>query len=87
MKYSRSLYGLSTPYIFKGIFTRSVNGRMQGGAKIGKGDFLLQNTSFSDRKATATNRIHSNDLEACGKTCLFLVSFRSQSFDAVLASF
>ena len=45
---------------------RSVQGRIQGGAKI-----VLQRTS-SDRKATATNRMHSNDIQACGmKFCYF----------------
>ena len=45
---------------------RSVQGRFQGGAKIGHGGQILQQTSSSDWKATATNRMHSNDLEACG---------------------
>ena len=30
---------------------------------------LLQETSSLDRKATATNQMHSNDLEACGIKC------------------
>ena len=30
---------------------------------------LLQKTSSSDRKATAANGIHSNDLEACVMKC------------------
>ena len=38
-------------------------GRIQG-----EGGPLLQITS-SDRKATATNRIHTNDLEACVMKC------------------
>ena len=63
-------------------------GRIQGGAKIGHGGPLLQETFSSDRKATATNRMHSSDLETCGKKCcLFLVHFRSQIFDAFLTSF
>ena len=47
---------------------RSVQGRIQGGAMIGHGGGgpLLQRTSATDWKATATNRMHSNDLEACG---------------------
>ena len=45
---------------------RSVQGWIQGGAKIGHGGPLIQRTSSSDWKATATNRMHSNDLEACG---------------------
>ena len=48
---------------------RSAQGRIQGGAKIGHGGPLLQETSSSDWKATATNRMHSNVLEACGKKC------------------
>ena len=31
---------------------------------------LLQETS-SDRKATATNRMHNDDLKACGKKCCY----------------
>ena len=27
----------------------------------------------SDRKATETNRLHSNDLEACGKKCCYFM--------------
>ena len=30
---------------------------------------LLHRSSLSDWKATATNRMHSNDLEACGMKC------------------
>ena len=44
---------------------RSFQGRIQGGAKIGKGGPFLQQTSASDWKATATNQMQSNDLEAC----------------------
>ena len=36
-----------------------------GRAKIGHGGALLQESSSSDRKATATNQMDSNDLEAC----------------------
>ena len=43
----------------------SVQGRIQGGAKIGHWE-SPSSTSSSDWKATATNRMHSNDLEACG---------------------
>ena len=32
---------------------------------------LLQRISSSDRKATATKRMHSSDLEAFGKKCLY----------------
>ena len=34
---------------------------------------LLQGTSSSDRKATATNQMDSNDLEACGKNCCYFL--------------
>ena len=34
---------------------------------------LLKKTSPSDRKATATNQMHSIDLEAFGKKCRFLL--------------
>ena len=45
-------------------------GQICPGADQGRGQNrsrgpLLQETSLSDRKATATNWIHSNDLEAC----------------------
>ena len=32
---------------------------------------LLQRTSSSERKATASNRMHSSDLEAFGKKCCY----------------
>ena len=54
------------------FLARSVQGQIQGGAKIGHGGPPLQETSFSDRTATATNRMHSSDLETCGKKgCYF----------------
>ena len=43
----------------------------RGQNRSGGGGPLLQETSSSDRKATATNRKHSNDLEACGKKCCY----------------
>ena len=57
---------LMVPYKCCCFSARSVQGRIQGGAKIGQVVPLLQGTSASDWKATATNRMHSNDLEACG---------------------
>ena len=60
---------LMVPYKCCCFSVRSAQGRIQGGAKIGHGGPLLQETSSSDRKATATNRIAGNDLEACGKKC------------------
>ena len=50
---------------------RAAQGRIQGGANIGHGGPLIQETSSSDRKATATNQMHSNDLEAYGKKCCY----------------
>ena len=57
---------LMIPYKCCCFSARSVQGRIQGGAKVGHGGPLLQQTSPSDWKAIATNRMHSNDLEACG---------------------
>ena len=62
---------LMVPYKCCCFSARSPQGRIQGGAKIGHGGPLLQETSSSDRKATVTNRMHSNDLEACGKKCCY----------------
>ena len=54
------------------LSVRSTQGRIQGGAKIGHGGPLIQETFYSDRKATATNQMHGNDLEAFGKNrCYF----------------
>ena len=49
------------PYLPRGE-SRARQNRSPGGP-------LLQKASSSDRKATATNRIHSNDLEACVMKC------------------
>ena len=62
---------LMVPYKCCCFSARSAQGRIQGGAKIGHGGPFLQETSSSDRKATATNRMHSSDLEACGKKCCY----------------
>ena len=68
----------------------------QGGDKIGHGGPLLHETSSLDREATATNQMHSNDLEAFGKKCCyflfhskvkFLTSFRTKSFLRILMQF
>ena len=56
---------LMVPYKCCCFSARSAQGRIQGGAKIGHGG----SPSSSDRKATATNQMDSNDLEACGKKC------------------
>ena len=58
-----------TPDMHYGISGISAQGRVQGVAKIGHGVPILQKNSSSDQKATATNRIHCNDLGACGRKC------------------
>ena len=55
-------------------------GQIPPGADPGRGlnrhgGPLLQETSSSDWKATATNRMHSNDLKACGKKCCYFWFF------------
>ena len=50
------------PYLPRGRTRARQNRSPRGGP-------LLQKTSFSDLKATATNRIHSSDLEACVMKC------------------
>ena len=52
------------------VLAISAHGRIPGGAKIGHGDPILQETS-SDRKTPGTNQMNSNDLEACGKKCCY----------------
>ena len=78
---------LMVPYKCCCFSARSTQGRIQGGAKIGHGGLLLQETSSSDRKATAINKMHSNDLEACEKCCYSFVRFHSQIFDTLLTFF
>ena len=54
-------------HIYIDICAKSAQGLIQGGAKIGYGGGpLLKRTSSSDRKATPTNQMHSNYLEAFG---------------------
>ena len=62
---------LMVPYKCCCFSARSPEGRIQGVAKIGHGGPLLQETSSSDRKATATNQMLRSDLEACGKKCCY----------------
>ena len=57
---------LMVPYKCCCFSARSVQGRIKGEGKVGEGGPLLQRTSASDWKAIATNRMHGNDLEACG---------------------
>ena len=65
---------LKVPYKCCCFSARSAQGRIQGGAKIGHGGGgpLLQEASSSEWKATATNQMHSSDLEACGKECCYI---------------
>ena len=63
-------------------------GADQGGTKISHGGPLLQETSSLVRIVTATNRVHSNDLEAWEKKCCYFwfhseVKFLTR-FDVVL---
>ena len=67
---------LMVPYKCCCFSARPVQGRIQGRAKIGRGGgggSLLQRTSSSVLKATATNRIHSNDQDACGMKCCYFL--------------
>ena len=63
---------LMVPYKYCCFSARSVQGRIQGGAKIGhRGSpffkkLLLHDNHLQTGKVTATNRMHSNDLKACG---------------------
>ena len=65
MKYSRSL---TSVVVFRPDPSR---GGSRAGQKKVRGGPLLQETSSSDRKATATNQMHSSDLETCGKKCCY----------------
>ena len=60
-----------TLHICIDFWAKSAQGRIQGRAKIGHGGPLIQRTSSSDWKATATKRIHSNYLEAFGEKCCY----------------
>ena len=74
---------LKVPYKCCCFSARFAQGRIQGGAKIGHGGPLLQRTSSSDWKATATNRMHSSDPEAFGeKCCYFWFHSEGEIFDA-----
>ena len=71
MKYSRSL---TRVVVFWPDPPRAGQNRSRGGGP------LLQRTSSSDRKATATNRMHSSDLEAFGKKCSYFGFIRKSNF-------
>ena len=59
---------------------RSAKERIQGGAKIGHGGPLLQESSSSDWKATATNRMLINDLEALERSVVIFGSIPKSNF-------
>ena len=61
---------LKVPYKCCCFSARSVRAD-PGRVKIGHEGPLLQETSSLDRKATATNRMHSGDLETRGKKCCY----------------
>ena len=65
MKYS---WSLTSVVVFRPDPPGADPGRGQN--RSGGGP-LLRETSSSDRKATGTNRMHSSDLEACGKKCCY----------------
>ena len=66
MKYS---WSLTSVVVFQPDQPRGGYRAGQNRSRGGRGP-LLQRTS-SDWKATATNRMHSSDLEACGKKCCY----------------
>ena len=78
---------LIVPYKCCCFSARSVQWRIKGWAKIGHGGPLLQRTSSSDRKATATNQMHSNDLQACGMKCYYFWFHFEVKFLRVFSSF
>ena len=78
---------LMVPHIYFGISARSIQGCIQGGAKIGHLVSLFQKTSSSDWKATATNQMHSNDLKACGNKCCCFWLHSEVKFLTFLKSF
>ena len=49
--------------------------------KIGdRGGGLLEESASSDWKATATNQMYSNDLEACGMKCCYFLFHSEVNF-------
>ena len=73
MDFDETWYGRSTQGPLQGLL---FFGQIRQGADPGRGKNmsrgpLLQETSSSDRKATATNRMHSSDLDTCGKKCCY----------------
>ena len=65
---------------------RSTQGRIQGRAKIGEGGGLRQESASSDWKATTTNQMYSNDLEACWMKCCYFLFHSKVNFLCVHCS-
>ena len=59
-------------HMHKGVLAISAKADPGRGKNMSRGGPLLQATSSSDRKATLTNLIHSNDLQACGEKCRYI---------------
>ena len=57
-------------HMHKDVLAIFAQGQIQGKANRSRGGVpFFKKTSSSDLKATATNRIHSSDLEACVMKC------------------
>ena len=69
-----------TPHICIDFWAKSAQGWIHIRAKIGHGGPLLQRTSSSDWKATATNRMHSNYLETCRKKYCYFCFYSEAKF-------
>ena len=78
---------LMTPHIRIDSWAKSAQGWIQGGAKIGSRGSLLQRTSSSDRKATATYWMHSNDLKHLGRSIVIFGFIGKSNFWRVLDVF
>ena len=90
MDFDETWYGWSThdPLQVLLFFGQIRLGADPGRAKIGHGGPLLQESSSSDRKATVTNQMDSNNLETYGKKCTYFwfhseVKFLTR-FDVIL---
>ena len=71
---------LMVPYKCCCFSARSAQGRIQGGAKIGHGGPFLQETSSSDRKATATTEYIAMIFKHVGRTVVTLGSILKSNF-------
>ena len=77
---------LMTPHICIDSWAKSAQGWIQGGVTIGPRGSLLQRTS-SDRKATATYWMHSNDLKHLGRSIVIFGFIVKSNFWRVLDVF